>query len=108
MPSASVTATVVARPLARISERIAMRMSCQSASADSSQRGRQTARIESRGQRDVAEFLQRRQARGFRIFAALDALLDAERHVAADFVVEIVVVGPHALLFAPARPARGS
>ena len=41
-------------------------------------------------ERDVAEFLQRRQASGFGILAALDPFLDAEGQMAADFVVEIV------------------
>ncbi len=48
MPSASVTTTVAARPLARRSERRANRMSRPRAAASSSQRGRQTLRIDSR------------------------------------------------------------
>ena len=46
-------------------------------------------------ERDVAEFLQRRQARGGRILAALDPFLDADRQMAANLVVEVVLVGPH-------------
>ena len=56
--------------------------------------------------RDVAEFAQRSQARGFRILAALDSLLDAERQVAADLFVELVIVGSHRLT--PFPPAPGS
>src|SRR5262249_26743577 len=41
---------------------------------------------------DVAEFLQRREPRGRRILAAVDALLDADGEMAADFFVEIVIV----------------
>ena len=41
-------------------------------------------------ERDVAEFLQRGQASGVGILAALDPLLDAEGQVAANLVVEVV------------------
>src|SRR5439155_8222380 len=44
---------------------------------------------------DVAEFLERREARGFRTLTALDPLLDIEGHVAANLVVEIALRGPH-------------
>ena len=46
-------------------------------------------------ERDVAEFLQRRQASGTWILAALDPFLDAEGQMAANLVVEVVLVGPH-------------
>src|SRR4249920_1285413 len=47
IPSASISATVAARPLACRSERIATRTSCRNASAASTERGRQTSRIDS-------------------------------------------------------------
>ena len=46
-------------------------------------------------ERDVAEFLQRRQPRGCRILAALGAFLDAESQMTANLLVEVVPVGPH-------------
>ena len=49
-------------------------------------------------ERDVAEFLPRRQSSGCRIFAAVDALLDADRQVAANLFIEVVVVRAHTLL----------
>jgi hypothetical protein len=45
----------------------------------------------------VAKFAQRRQTRGLGMLAALDALLDAERQVAANLVVQLVVVRSHGL-----------
>src|SRR5207244_7016302 len=54
-------------------------------------------------ERDVAEFLQRRETRGSGILAAVDPLLDADREVAANLLVEIVDVGRHALLLAGRR-----
>ena len=54
-------------------------------------------------QRDVAELPQRGETRGVGILAAIDALLDAEREVAADLVVEVALVGAHALLLARRR-----
>ncbi len=45
--------------------------------------------------RDVAELAQRGEARRLGIFAAIDPLLHAEREMAADFVVEIAIVGSH-------------
>ena len=53
--------------------------------------------------RDVAELPQRGQPGGRRIFAALDPLLHAEGQVAADFLVEVALVGPHALFLACRR-----
>ena len=47
------------------------------------------------GEREVAEFLQRRQAGGGGIVAALDPILDAERQMTADFLVQVVLVGRH-------------
>ena len=68
---ASVTTTVAARPLTRRRERTPTRISCpESAWAASSQRLCHTRRIDSR-RRDVTEFAQRGEARGFRILAAL-------------------------------------
>jgi hypothetical protein len=102
MPSASVTTTVRARvPSRACSERMPTRMSCQSAAGRRAS-GRQTPRIESRDRRDVAELLQRGQARGLRILAALDPLLDLEGQVAADLVVEVAVVGRMGYSFPPA------
>ena len=46
--------------------------------------------------RHVAELPQRREAGGLRILAAVDPFLDVDRQVAADFVVEVVLVGSHA------------
>ena len=57
-------------------------------------------------QRDVAEFLQRRQASGARILAALDPLLDADGKMAANLVVEVVDVGR--AWVTPRSPAPGS
>ena len=48
--------------------------------------------------RNVTEFPQCSQPGGLRILAALDPFLHAEGHVAADFVVEIAIVGTHRLL----------
>ena len=45
--------------------------------------------------RHVAELPQRAQPRLLRMFAAIDPLLDLERQVAADFVVEVAIVGTH-------------
>ena len=95
MPSASVTTTVAAIPLARSSERKPTRMSC------AERLGRvEPAAVPDAAHRiahggDVAELAQRREARRLRILAALDPLLDAEREVAADFVVEFAIVGTH-------------
>src|SRR5262249_36246470 len=44
---------------------------------------------------EVAEFFQRGQARGRRVLATLDPVLDAEREVAAYFVVELAWIGTH-------------
>ena len=48
--------------------------------------------------RQVAELPQRVGARLLRRLAAIDALLDLDRQVAADFVVEFALVGTHGLL----------
>jgi hypothetical protein len=56
-------------------------------------------------ERDVPEFLQRREAGRFWILAALDPLFHAEGHVAANLVVELVAVGdvrPHGRYSLPA------
>ena len=52
--------------------------------------------------RDVAELAQCGQPRGFRILAALDPLLDAQRQVPADLVVELAQIGAHRLFLCPA------
>src|SRR5262249_9882804 len=44
---------------------------------------------------DVAEFLQRGAASGGGILAALDPVLDADREMAADLVVEVAIVRSH-------------
>src|SRR5262249_3009403 len=54
------------------------------------------------GEGDVAEFLERRQTGRFGIIAALDPLLHADRHVAADLFVEFLVSGVHRYPF-PSR-----
>ena len=59
-------------------------------SAASNQRLRQTRRIDSRVSVTLPNSLQRGEAGRFRILAALDAFLDADRDVAADLVVELV------------------
>src|SRR5262249_30708891 len=46
-------------------------------------------------QEDVAEFLESGQPCRFRILAAVDALLDAQREVAPDLLVELVHVRVH-------------
>ena len=45
--------------------------------------------------RDVAEVTQRREPRGFRILAPLDALFHADGEMAADLLVEVTIVGTH-------------
>ncbi len=47
--------------------------------------------------RDVAELSQRVQARGLRVLTALDPLLDLDRQVAANLVVEFPFFWPHGL-----------
>ncbi len=95
MPSASVMMTVAVRPLARRSERMPMRISRPSAVTASNQRVYPDAPHGFAHVRDVAELAQRGEARRLRIFAAVDPFLHAEREMAADFVVEIAIVGPH-------------
>ena len=46
----------------------------------------------------VAELHQRRATRAHRILPAIDPLLDVDRQVAADFLVEVAFVGSHAAL----------
>src|SRR6185436_17738879 len=48
------------------------------------------------------------EAGGGRIVAALDALLDAERKMTANFVVELARVGTHGLLLARRRGVHDS
>ena len=82
---------------------MANRMSRPSASAASNQRGRQTPRIESRVSVTLPNSFSAARRADAGIFAALDPFLDAEREVAANLVVELVLVGTAWLLLARGR-----
>jgi hypothetical protein len=57
------------------------------------------------GEEDVAELLDRGEARGFRVLAAIDPLLDGKCQVGADLLIELVDLGGlHAF---SSRPAGG-
>jgi hypothetical protein len=56
--------------------------------------------------RHVAELAQRGQPGRLRILAAFDPLLDAERQMAADLVVELVLIGSHGSLGVTSRRRR--
>src|SRR4029450_3737915 len=61
-------------------------------------------------QRQVAEFLDRRQPGRVGILAALETCFHLEREMAADLLVELVLVGPHRTShrITPRSPATGS
>jgi hypothetical protein len=52
----------------------------------------------------VAELLQRGLTGSLGIFAAIDTLLNGEGEMAADFCVEIALVGSHLLIPSPPAP----
>ena len=87
--------TVAVRPFARRSERMPMRISRPSDGDGVEPAGVPDAPHRFAHVRDVAELAQRGEARRLGIFAAVDPLLHAEREMAADFVIEIAIVGPH-------------